>query len=81
MLKGCCEIVLLLEFHHFKDDEARNALDILKKNPEKTKSVMINLHDNSNILVTKGCYNISLAHTVLYNYMLALNSQTGTTLK
>ena len=65
------------EFQHFKDDEAKNVLDILKKNPEKTKSVMINLMENSNILITKGCYNISLVHTVLYNYMLALNNQTG----
>jgi hypothetical protein len=68
----------LTEFQKFKDDNAKNVLDILKLHPEKQKSVLINLLENSNILITKGCYNISLVHTVLYNYMLALNHIEGT---
>jgi hypothetical protein len=52
-------------------------LDVLKAHPEKLKSIIINLQENSNILITKGCYNISLVHSVLYNYMLALNFNSG----
>ena len=70
-------IILISEFQHFKDDAAKNVLDVFKQHPEKVKSIMINLMENSNILITKGCYNISLVHTVLYNYMLALNSNPG----
>ena len=65
------------EFQHFKDDAAKNVLDVLKAHPEKLKSIIINLQENSNILITKGCYNISLVHSVLYNYMLALNFNSG----
>jgi hypothetical protein len=66
-----------LEFSHFKDDTAKNVIDIVNKHPEKVQSILRSLQENSNILVTKGCYNMSFVHTVLYNYMLLLNQKSG----
>lgn len=62
------------EFRHFKEDTARTVLEVLDKFPEKKRDVVKNLGVNVHTLITKGCYNHSLVHTVMYNYMLALNS-------
>ena len=63
------------EFRLCKEPESRTVLDVLAKHPEKEKVVARSLHEHVNILITKGCYNHSLVHTVLWNYMLLLNHQ------
>eukprot|EP00096_Caligus_rogercresseyi_P012261 TRINITY_DN5073_c0_g1_i1.p1 TRINITY_DN5073_c0_g1~~TRINITY_DN5073_c0_g1_i1.p1 ORF type:complete len:623 (+),score=172.56 TRINITY_DN5073_c0_g1_i1:48-1916(+) len=57
------------EFTKFKDPEIRTAKDLMEKYPEKEKDIYKNLHENVCTLITKGCYNHSLVHTVIYNFM------------
>ena len=47
----------------------------MQRHPEKRRDILKHLASNVDPLVTKGCYNHSLVHTVLYNYMLGLNNQ------
>ena len=47
----------------------------MQKHPEKRRDILKHLASNVNPLITKGCYNHSLVHTVLYNYMIGLNHQ------
>ena len=58
----------------------QNLLIIRSKQNFNTKLLhsnsMINFNfSNVDPLIAKGCYNHSLVHTVLYNYMMALNNQ------
>ena len=63
------------EFRHFKEEDSRTVVQLMLKHPEKRRDILKHLATHVNPLITKGCYNISLVHTVLYNYMLALNNQ------
>ena len=63
------------EFRHFKEDDARTVVQLMLRHPEKRRDVLKHLANNVTPLITKGCYNHSLVHTVLYNYMIGLNHQ------
>ena len=47
----------------------------MQRHPEKRRDILKHLASNVSPLITKGCYNHSLVHTVLYNYMIGLNHQ------
>lgn len=47
----------------------------MQRHPEKRRDILKHLASNVDPLIAKGCYNHSLVHTVLYNYMLGLNNQ------
>jgi len=57
------------EFLVFKDLELRTVPDILAKYPDRAEAIKKELHNNVETLIRKGCYNHSLVHTILYNYM------------
>jgi len=57
------------EFLVFKDPELRTVPDIIAKYPDRADNIKQQLHSNVETLIRKGCYNHSLVHTVLYNYM------------
>ena len=61
------------EFRLCKEEELRSAVDIVTKHPQKERGIRRALAENCNILISKGCYNQSIVHTVLYNYMQLLN--------
>jgi pumilio family protein 6 len=63
------------EFRHFKEEDARTVIELMERHPEKRRDILKHLASHVNALVTKGCYNHSLVHTVLYNYMIGLNYQ------
>jgi len=63
------------EFRHFKENDARTVIQLMQRHPEKRRDILKHLASNVNPLITKGCYNHSLVHTVLYNYMIGLNHQ------
>jgi len=63
------------EFRHFKEDDARTVIQLMQRHPEKRRDILKHLASNVSPLITKGCYNHSLVHTVLYNYMIGLNHQ------
>jgi len=58
------------EFMVFKEPELRTVVDIIEKYPNRKNNCIKNLHQNVEILIRKGVLNHSLAHTVLYNYLL-----------
>ena len=62
-------------FRHFKEDDARTVIQLMQRHPEKRRDILKHLASNVSPLITKGCYNHSLVHTVLYNYMIGLNHQ------
>ncbi len=57
------------EFRAFKEDDVRTVAQLIEKHPMKKKDIVRHLGDNVNTLVQKGCYNQSLVHTVIYNYL------------
>ena len=61
------------EFRVCKEEDLKSAVDIAKKYPKKEGAVRRALAENCNILITKGCYNQSIVHSVLFNYMQLLN--------
>ena len=61
------------EFRLCKEDDLRTAVDIVMKHPKKEAGIRRALTENCNILISKGSYNHSIVHTVLYNYMQLLN--------
>lgn len=63
------------EFRHFKEPELRTVIQVMMKYPDKRRDILKHLASNVSPLITKGCYNHSLVHTVLYNYMIGLNHQ------
>jgi len=63
------------EFRHFKEDDARTVIQLMQRHPEKRRDILKHLASNVSPLITKGCYNHSLVHTVFYNYMIGLNHQ------
>ena len=42
---------------------------LIEKFPEKERDIVRHLGDNVSVLINKGCYNHSLVHTVIYNYI------------
>ena len=61
------------EYRVCKEENLKTAVDIAKKYPKKEATVRRALAENCNILITKGCYNQGIVHSVLYNYMQLLN--------
>ena len=57
------------EYRMFKEPELKTVNEILAKNPEKNSELIKNLWANVDTLITKGCYNHSLVHTVIHNYL------------
>ena len=48
---------------------SRTVAQLIEKFPEKERDIMRHLGDNVSVLINKGCYNHSLVHTVIYNYI------------
>jgi len=63
---------------HFKEPELRNVPDILEKYPNRKMDCVKNLQRNVEILIRKGTFNHSLAHTVIYNYLLVAEAKQRT---
>ena len=61
------------EFRICKEENVKSAVDIVKMHPKKEGGIRRALAENCNILISKGCYNQSIVHSVLYNYMQLLN--------
>ena len=61
------------EFRICKEEELKSAVEIVQKYPKKEGAIRRALAENCGILISKGCYNQSIVHTVLYNYMQLLN--------
>ena len=61
------------EFRICKEEGLKSAVEIAKKYPKKEGAIRRALAENCGILISKGCYNQSIVHTVLYNYMQLLN--------
>ena len=61
------------EFRVCKEEDLKTAVDIAKKYPKKEATVRRALAENCNILISKGCYNQTIVHSVLNNYMQLLN--------
>ena len=63
------------EFRLWKQEQLRTVLEVVEKHPEKEKGITLALGEHVQVLITKGCYNQSLVHTVIYNYVQLLNHQ------
>jgi len=63
------------EFRLLKQEDIRTVTELVAKHPEKEKGITLALGDHVANLIVKGCYNLSLVHTVIYNYMQLLNQQ------
>ena len=57
------------EFRAFKEDDLRTVAQLIERHPVKEKDIVRHLGNNVNTLIHKGCYNHSLVHTVIYNYL------------
>merc|ERR1712110_1155791 len=57
------------EYRMFKEPELKTVEEIIKKNPEKKDELIKNLWADVDTLITKGCFNHSLVHTVIHNYL------------
>lgn len=57
------------EFRVFKEEDLRTVKQMIEKFPEKKKQILQYLGENVQVLIKKGCYNHSLVHTVIYNYL------------
>ncbi len=57
------------EFTAFKEEGVRTVAELIERHPVKKKDIVRHLGDNVSTLVQKGCYNHSVVHTVIYNYM------------
>merc|ERR1740129_1968469 len=57
------------EYRLFKEPEVRTVEELLAKHPEKKEEMVKNLKANVDILIQKGCFNHSLVHTVIHNYL------------
>ena len=62
------------EFRVFKEETLRTVPMLIEKHLEKKRDIVKNLGTNVQVLVKKGCYNHSLVHTVIYNYLQVGNS-------
>ena len=57
------------EFRRFKEDGVKSVSQLLSLKPEKKSAVMKHLGENVSILVQKGCFNHSLVHTLINEYL------------
>jgi len=57
------------EYRLFKEPEIRTVAELLAKHPEKRSECVKNLYRNVEVLIQKGCYNHSLVHSVIYNFL------------
>lgn len=63
------------EYRMFKEPELRTVEEIIAKNPEKKDELVKNLGANVEVLIQKGCYNHSLVHTVVFNYLSVVDGK------
>eukprot|EP00092_Neocalanus_flemingeri_P002616 GFUD01002803.1.p1 GENE.GFUD01002803.1~~GFUD01002803.1.p1 ORF type:complete len:662 (+),score=236.91 GFUD01002803.1:62-1987(+) len=63
------------EFILFKEPEVRTVEELIAKHPEKKAEIVKNLGANVEVLIQKGCYNHSLVHTVLHNYLSVVDGK------
>jgi len=63
------------EYRMFKEPGLKTVEEILAKNPEKKDELVKNLGANVEVLIQKGCYNHSLVHTVIYNYLTVVEGK------
>ncbi len=47
----------------------RTVQELVTRHPEKERDIVKHLGGNVTALITKGCYNHTLVHTVIYNYL------------
>jgi len=57
------------EYRLFKESDVRTVSELILKHPEKKVEMIKNLKANVDVLVQKGCYNHSLVHSVIHNYL------------
>jgi len=57
------------EYSLFKEPDVRTVQELLAKHPEKKSEMVKNLKANVDTLILKGCYNHSLVHNVIHNYL------------
>jgi len=57
------------EYSLFKEPEVKTVQELVIKHPEKKAEMLKNLKANVDTLITKGCYNHSLVHCVIHNYL------------
>jgi len=63
------------EYRIFKEPELRTVEEICTKYPEKKTELVKNLGANVDTLIKKGCYNHSLVHTVIANYLVVVDGK------
>jgi len=63
------------EYRLFKEPEVRTVEELIAKHPEKKTEMVKNLGANVEILIQKGCYNHSLVHTVVHNYLAVVDGK------
>ena len=63
------------EYRMFKEPELRTVEEVIAKNPEKKSELVKNLGANVDVLIQKGCYNHSLVHTVIYNFLTVVDGK------
>jgi len=57
------------EYRLFKEPDVRSVEELIAKHPEKKVEMVKNLKANVETLIQKGCYNHSLVHAVIHNYL------------
>jgi len=62
------------EFRLFKEKEIKTVAELIAKYPEKKDELVKNLGANIEVLIQKGCYNHSLVHTLLNNYLAVVGA-------
>ena len=63
------------EYRMFKEPELRTVEEIVTKYPEKKSELVKNMGANVDVLIQKGCYNHSLVHTVIANYLAVVEGK------
>merc|ERR550517_871752 len=63
------------EYRIFKEPELKTVEEIVSKYPEKKAELVKNLGANVDVLILKGCYNHSLVHAVIGNYMAVVEGK------
>jgi len=57
------------EYRIFKEPEVKTVEELIAKHPEKKEEMIKNLKACVEVLIQKGCYNHSIVHTVIHNYL------------
>lgn len=61
------------EYRICKEEDLKSSIDIVKKYPKKEGGIRKALAENCSILISKGCYNQNIVHSVFNDYMQLLN--------